>query len=66
VEPTFGDNHIDGADQATAPAPNTPLVDYAPGPMTLTEAVNWAESFHGPITLYLYDSDPGLTATTPT
>jgi hypothetical protein len=63
VEASWHDNFVNNADQA----PTQHHFGGELGPsydekehITLTEAIQWANSFTGPVTLYLYDEDGGL------
>lgn len=64
VEAAWHDNSVKDADQILLPIDSGP--DYSQMEhISLSDAVTWAESFAGPITLFLYDEDGGIYATTP-
>ena len=56
IESTLSDNPCADSDQVLDPYPGDPIYDERPC-LSLAEALTWANSFGGAVTLYLYDCE---------
>ena len=60
VEATEHDNSIEDADQAPSSDPSVYVLCESLEAVSVSEAVQWAESLPCPVTLYLYDLGDGF------
>jgi len=65
VEATWHDNSVQDSDQSDS-VQNADAVDYdAAERISLADAISWAHSLAGEVTLYLYDLGDGISIKSP-